>query len=252
MRYLAAILGLLLASHPVFAHNHKMILPQLVQEMSKFEFLPVSMQATTPSRMKITYLPEGALARWNPKTDTFEVSKAHWKKSPHVHCLLPLFVHESVHSYFVKKAHTLGFAWPVTIQDEVPAFYYQLVTEEALAHYTQECAVWHAELTPQRRALTMQNWDAFQTAIYEHYSQFPSHTIPPPPFAQPWIEQARHQKKLIFYQRTYLLHKRSLTAARFWRKGGSWLRLSPAALKHAQQDPRYALYKTVLKQLFNK
>ncbi|MBQ3667134.1 MAG: hypothetical protein II913_03645 [Elusimicrobiaceae bacterium] len=248
MRYLAAILGLLLATLPAFAQDKKMLLRQLTQEMSTLGFLPAALQTTAPTRLKLVYLPDGALARWNPKTDTFEISKIYWKQSPHVHCLLPLFVHESVHAHVVKQARTLGFAWPVTLSDEVPAFYYQLKTEETLPDYAQACAPWRAELTAERRALAAQNGEAFQRAVYERYSQFPGKNLPPPPLAEPWTVQAQSAKQLTFYQHTYKLQRRTLSAEKFWRKGGSWLRLTPNELERALQDPRYLLYRQLLVQ----
>ncbi len=246
MRYIAVVLGILLASLPAFAYDTKTMLSQLTQKMSLLGFLPGAVQTTAPTRMKIVYLPDGVRARWNPKTDAFEVSKTHWKTSPHARCLLPLFVHESIHSHFVKQARTMGFAWPITLQDEVPAIYYELLTENTLPDYAQNCAAWRAELIAERRALTAQDWKAFQAAIYERYSQFPGEELPPPPFAEPWIMQAQHGKELTFYQRTYLLRRRTLSAEKFWRKGGSWLWVSPKELERTVSDPRYPLYRNLL------
>ena len=252
MRYIVAMLGLLLASLPAFPHDNNTILSQLTEQMSLLGFLPGAVQTTVPTHLKIIYLPDGVRARWNPKTDTFEVSKTHWKNSPHTRCLLPLFVHESIHSHFVKQARIMGFAWPITLQDEVPATYYELLTENTLPDFAQTCAGWRAELTPERRALAAQNWENFQTAIYERYSQFTGSELPPPPFAKPWTTQAQHAKELTFYQHTYPLRRRTLSADKFWRKGGSWLGISPKQLPRAQQDPRYFLYKNLLEQLFSK
>ena len=253
MRYLASLLGLLLATLPAYAHKHTQELAQLTQEMSRLYFLPFSMQTATPSRLKITYLPDGAFARWNPKTDTFEVSKTHWKQTPDVRCLLPLFVHESFHALLVKQARTTGFAWPVTLQDEIPAFYYQLATEQTMPDYAVACATWRAELTEERRALASHNWTQFETAIYTRYSQFGAKELPPPPFTESWISDAQQDIRAIsFYKHIYPLRHRNLTAEKFWRKGGSWLRLSPKELTRAQQDPRYPIYKNMLQQFFSK
>ncbi len=248
MRYLAATLGLLLATLPACAQDKKTILRQLTQEMSLLGFLPAALQTTAPTRLKIVYLPDGALARWNPKTDVFEISKTHWKQSSRASCLLPLFVHESVHAHLVKQARTLGFAWPVTLSDEVPAFYYQLKTEETLPDYAQMCASWRAELTAERRALAAQNGKAFQTAVYQRYSRFSDKNLPPPPFEKPWLTQVQSAKQLTFYQHTYKLQRRTLSAEKFWRKGGSWLRLTPNELERALQEPRYLLYRQLLVQ----
>lgn len=251
MRYLATLLGLLLATLPAFSHNTKSLLAHLTQEMSLLDFLPGSVQTTTPTHLKIIYLPNGALARWNAKTDTFEVSKAHWKKSSNEGCLLPLFVHESIHAWLTKQAREAGFAWPITLEDETIAFYYQLKTEETLPAYAEQCTVWYAQLAGERRALSEQNWSAFQIAIYERYSQFNGKDLPPPPFTQPWIAQAQHNTSLVFYKHTYQFNRRTLSANRFWRKGGNWLKLSPATLVQQEQDPHYLLYKALLVQVLS-
>lgn len=248
MHYLTAILGLLLAALPAFTHNTPSF-TQLTQPMSSLSFVPNAVKAAAPTRLKFVYLPDGALARWNPKTDTFEVSKAHWKNAPHALCLLPLFVHESIHAYFAKEARHQGFAWPVTLKDEVAAFYYQLKTEETLSNYTQLCTTWRADLTAERNALATQNWNQFQTAVYERYSRFSGHELPPPPLEEPWISNAQMSTSLVFFKHIYSLRRRTLSTEKFWRKGGSWLRLSPNDLPLVTQDSHYPLYRTMLDSL---
>lgn len=251
MRYLATILGVLLATLPAFAHNTP-VLTQLRQQISAFPFVPATVKTAAPTRLKFVYLPGGALARWNPQTDTFEVSKTHWKKAPQATCLLPLFVHESIHAYFAKNARAQNFAWPVTLQDEVPAFYYQLKAEETLPNYAQLCAAWRAQLTAERQALASQNYNQFQTAIYERYSRFAGNELPPPPLAQPWLTQAQTGTTLVFFEHIYPLRRRTLSASKFWRKGGSWLRLSPHDLPLVTQHPHYLSYREILDALLPK
>ena len=50
MRYLAATLGLLLATLPAFAQDKVHMLRQLTQEMSVLGFLPATLQTTAPTR----------------------------------------------------------------------------------------------------------------------------------------------------------------------------------------------------------
>ena len=169
MRYIAC-LAMLLATLPASADPT--ILADLTAQLQHTNALPAFVIQAVPARLKIVSLPTGALARWNPKTDTFEVSKSIWKHAPHqFSCLLPLFVHETLHAYFYKTARSQGFAWPITLQDEVLAHYYQLKTEQTLPNYEDTCSAWRAQLTAERAAFTQQNWPAFEEAIFTRYSQ---------------------------------------------------------------------------------
>ena len=109
MRYII-LLAALLASLPICANDT--LLADLTAMLQQRGILPSAAKKSVPTRLKIVSLPAGALARWNPKTDTFEVSKSIWKRAPHmVECLLPLFVHETIHTYLYKTAQATGFVW---------------------------------------------------------------------------------------------------------------------------------------------
>ena len=243
MRY-TILLAALLASLPVYANDN--ILMDLTTRLQQVHVLPADAVNAAPTRFKIVSLPAGALARWNPKTDTFEVSKSVWKKGPHTApCLLPLFAHEAAHAYLYKAAQAHGFAWPITLQDEVLAHYYQLKTEQTLPDYANTCSAWRPQLTAERAAFTQQNWPAFEKAIFTRYSRFGGAKIPPPPLTSFYVEQAKAHKAWPFYGHTYRC-KRHFSAEKFWRKGGNWFCVKAAERTLLLQSPYYTTYQQIL------
>lgn len=241
MRY-TILLAALLASLPVCANDT--ILTDLTPRLQQAHVLPAVAVNATPPRFKIVALPTGALARWNPKTDTFEVSKSVWKKAPHTaQCLLPLFAHETVHAYLYKAAQAHGFTWPITLQDEVLAHYYQLQTEQTLPDYAARCAAWRPQLTAERAAFTQQNWPAFEEAIFTRYSRFGGAT-PPPPLTPFYVERAKTHKVWPFLGHTYRC-TRHFSAEKFWRKGGNWFCVKAAERALLLQSPYYTTYQQI-------
>lgn len=246
MRY-TILLAALLACLPVCANDT--ILADLTAALHQGNVLPPAVQNAAPTRLKIAPLPTGALARWNPKTDTFEVSKSVWKRAPHAaECLLPLFAHETVHAYLYKAARARGFAWPITLQDEVLAHYYQLQTEQTLPDYATHCAAWQPQLAEERQALTHKNWSAFESSIFTRYSRFGGPTIPPPPLTSLYVEQAQARKTWPFLEHTYRCTRR-MSAEKFWRKGGSWFCVRAKERPLLLQSEFYPVYQQILREV---
>ena len=249
MRYLAILLELLLASPFLFAQE--ISISSLTAELCALTVVPHAVCAAAPTRIKWVHLPLGAFAQWNPHKDTFEISKQYWKQTAQHDeiCLLPLLAHESTHARLHKEAQARGFAWPVTLQDEALAYYYQLAVENALPDFVQKCSDWQAQLTAEREALAAHNWGRFQTAVLTRYSQFPGADLPPPPFTQTWIDDALHARKTLpFYHHTYKLSPRTRNLQKLWKKGGSWLHLSPNALRALMEDTTYHTYKKMMEE----
>ena len=249
MRYLAILFGLLLA--PAFLSAQEISISLLSAELCALSTVPRAVCAAAPTRIKWVHLPSGAFAQWNPHKDTFEIPKQYWKQTAQhdAICLLPLLAHESVHARLHKEAQARGFAWPVTLQDEVLAYYYQLTVEKALPNFAQKCSAWQAQLTAERTALAAHNWSDFQTAVLTRYSQFYGAELPPPPFTQTWINEALHARNTLpFYHHTYKLSPRTRNLKRLWKKGGSWLQLSPNALRTLAEDTTYHTYKKMMEE----
>ncbi len=243
MRY-TILLAALLACLPVCANDT--ILTDLTTRLQQADVLPAVAVNATPTHFKIVALPTGALARWNPKTDTFEVSKSVWKKAPHTApCLLPLLAHETIHAYLYKAARAHGFAWPITLQDEVLAHYYQLKTEQTRPDYANICAAWRPQLPAERAAFTQQNWTTFKEAIFTRYSRLGGARIPPPPLTPFYVEQAKAHKAWPLFEHTYRC-ARHFSAEKFWRKGGNWFCVKSAERALLLQSPYYTTYQQIL------
>lgn len=240
-------MALLLACSLVRAND--LALTDLTTHLKQAAVLPGFVINAAPTHFKIVSLPAGVLARWNPKTDTFEVSKVLWKKAPPIPvCLLPLFTHETIHAYLYKVAQAHGFAWPITLQDEVLAHYYQLQTENYIPDYVIRCAAWRPQLLAERAAVAQQNNASFEKAIFTRYCRLGGPKIPPPPLTPLYVEQAQLPKVWSFYGHRYRC-ARHFSADKFWHKGGNWFCVKPNERPQLLQSPFYTIYQQLVEDV---
>ena len=150
-------------------------------------------------------------------------------------CLAPIYVHELSHAQDQSQARMGGFAWPVTLEDEYVASFWQLYFMQAAARGDSSYYELCAPLLPPESYRHLAPCEA-QTAIYQTYAAAAKDRLPPP-LTWPLIQQLLRGGKINFASHEFTSQSPSLAVLRFVQQGGNWLRITPAELKTFTQGP---------------
>lgn len=161
-------------------------------------------------------------------------------------CAAPLYLHEAVHARHARYGKTHQFFWPLTLEDEYVASFWQLdfIRRKLLAQpdYYLLCT----PFMPPAPWLTA-SAERLQTLIYKRYTAHPGNRLPPP-LRKPYLQQAQESPKgeIIFLGKTFRPRSRRLTLNRLFTSNSDWTHLRPAQLFLLPQDARYCAYRRAM------
>ncbi len=155
-------------------------------------------------------------------------------------CLTPIYVHELSHARDRQGAVVRHFVWPVTLEDEFIASFWQRVWMEEQTKKDPDYYAFCTPLLPPAPYRAVAPCDA-QQIIYQTYARQAGVRLPPPltrENIQTWLQE----EKLTFAGITFAVKKRRLTAQALMRNGGNWLNLAPAELNKLLILPFFRLF----------
>ncbi len=161
-------------------------------------------------------------------------------------CLVPVYIHELSHFRDTRQGKRLGFVWPVTLEDEYIAVFWQLylinLYSSSVADYFQNCKEW----LPSEELLTAPSSQT-RERIYAWYGQTLSADLPPGITAQ-GVASLEQTGEINSFGMLYRPKSRTLSLRTFLKQGGNWLYLSPKAMKQFISSPQYKGYLTLIHQ----
>lgn len=264
MKKIIPVLLSLLFAVPSAAASNKEIQTLLAQsaqplraELSKAFYLPADLiPGGTDYRFTLSRKKTGALAQYRASSSAIYIFKkplAGWIKSlPQNHtpqqlasmfarCAAPLYIHELSHGRDQNRAAENGFVWPLTLEDEYAAYFWQLyfirknLEQDPL--YYQNCG---AFMPPEK--WLREPPEKWEHLIYARYVRFNGKQPPPPPLRRPYREEMAADARVTFEGKTFKSNARFLTNERLFKNGGNWLRLKPKELKQLPSNPLFLKY----------
>lgn len=260
MKKLISFCFLFSISLPLWSGELKDFLHQtedaLHQEIRQTDALPASLIPEKLPALRLSNHLNGALAEYQESRKSYvslsRQTLKQWKKrlssrynSPQLPlvfawCLLPVYVHELSHARDQRQARSNGFVWPVTLEDEYIATWWQLYLLQnyfsTVPDYRADCKEW---LPPQ--VLFHTSADQWKDKVYLLYGERLGIALPPPISAQN-LMSLRQNGQIVFEELTYRPKSRKLRWNTFVKQGGNWLFLSPAALERLASSQQYAAY----------
>ncbi|MCQ2410642.1 MAG: hypothetical protein MJ053_03910 [Elusimicrobiaceae bacterium] len=173
------------------------------------------------------------LARWLVQA-RLQVAEEHLPELL-ARCLAPIYVHELSHAQDQAQSRMGGFAWPVTLEDEYVASFWQLYFMQAAARGDSSYYELCAPLLPPESYRNLAPCEA-KTAIYQTYASAAKDRLPPP-LTLSLVQQLLRGGKINFALHEFTSQKPSLSILRFVQQGGNWLRVTPAELQTFTEGP---------------
>ncbi len=259
MKKILSFLLFFVGSVSLFAGDVKSLLRQtqspLRREVRQISDIPASLFPAQWPALRVSARLKGAVAEYKAERGKIYISRSilkQWEKRlalkygpgrlPAVlaQCLAPVYVHELSHMRDQNQGKALGFVWPVTLEDEYAAAFWQLYVidayQRALPDYSLDCREWlpPAELiqTPAGRR---------RERIYGWYAQKSGIALPPV-ISGRTVASVRREGQVRFAGFVYRPKSRTVSLNVFLKRGGNWLYLSPRALERFVGSIQYRDY----------
>lgn len=217
--------------------------PLLLEEVRPSAVLPADLW---PAPLPVPVLSSrrtGALAQYDAATRQiyfFTRALTAWQQTaPEVtpqalaRCLAPLYIHELSHMRDEQAARSEGYAWPVTLEDEQVAAFWQLIFMQADPAAYEHCA---PLLPPEayRQEAACHAADKIQA-----YYAAQAHGTLPPPLDLAYIKELQQKGQIQFAGQVFRPKVRLLSLNKLFSAGGNWMQLRAGALRALPDSAAY-------------
>ncbi|MBR4591623.1 MAG: hypothetical protein IKO35_00245 [Elusimicrobiaceae bacterium] len=155
-------------------------------------------------------------------------------------CLAPVYVHELSHARDWQQAQQKGFIWPVTLEDEYIASFWQLQFMQQVSAGDSRYYAMCAPFLPPASYRGIPPCQAKET-IYQTYVSQAGDALPPP-LTRENIRNIQQRGRIDFVLHSFAAKRRHISVLSLFTKGGNWLQLTPQALAALEHSLTYKMY----------